>query len=502
MTTIVTNPIIHENSSIMFQTKISEKFPIFLEKDEKFGIISIQLNEAEIIQKKIGVLFTIDCSQSMSELCEDKKSKMEHAIHTLQRILIEFSNVKDVEIFVSVISFDDVIYEIFDFEKITNVNLDILIEKIQQIKPNLATNIEIALHSARQKIQTYLKENNKDNYKIHHIQLTDGFITSGEIQPKKLLKIINEKYSNTFVGFGINHDSDLLETLSSKKNGDYRFVDKIENSGFVYGEIIHNILYSTLELPRIVIENGKLYDWKTNSWKTEIQLPNLPSGIKKEYHIKSICPDEVNIKLYGIYSNNIKNTEEFIIEFDKIPELIDEDYNIIDSIDLTKYAYRQLTQQLLYEIKNYKINEKNNKMFTFDNNEIELSNKIKNLMENIQHYMKINDLENDNFMKLLLDDMYVCHKIFGTEFGKMFITARQRSQGNQNTYTPRTYISENKNIQKPLKLNRSKTICCSNNSSSENFSTCDNSHIFEEFSDNPYATPKIIKLMRNVSSSY
>ena len=136
-------------------------------------------------------------------------------------------------------------------------------------------------------------------------------------------------------------------------------------------------------------------------------------------------------------------------------------------------------------------------------------------------------------MKLLVDDIYVCYKIFGTDFSKMFITARQRSQGNQNTYTPTSSdITENNNNNKnkPLKLNRSQTICCGDNNTyfnnkpletlikNSNFDDLelgleigqlkfeDNNldtttpHVFGEINDNPYATPKIVKLMRNVSS--
>ena len=71
-------------------------------------------------------------------------------------------------------------------------------------------------------------------------------------------------------------------------------------------------------------------------------------------------------------------------------------------------------------------------------------NSTKELMNIIKKYIKENHLENDLFMKLLLDDLYVCYNNIGSEYENMCILGRQRSQGNQEAYTP-TYIPKNNN---------------------------------------------------------
>jgi hypothetical protein len=38
-----------------------------------------------------------------------------------------------------------------------------------------------------------------------------------------------------------------INTLANNKYGEYLFVDKIENAGFVYGEIVNNLVYSLIE---------------------------------------------------------------------------------------------------------------------------------------------------------------------------------------------------------------------------------------------------------------
>jgi hypothetical protein len=540
--------VIDEMSTCILTHRADSVFPFPISDSERFGIVSVKLLETEIVDVPIAILFTVDCSASMADNCKDDKTKIQHAIHTLSKILMELASVSQTDIYVSVISFDDIIHTIFDFVKITKNNVTTLIEKIQEIKPDKSTNIEIALKTAATNMELYLSQN--PTHRVYHIQLTDGVATAGESNSLKLLECVSNRYTNIFVGFGTQHDAELLEVLSSNRTGDYRFVDQIENSGFVYGEILHSILYCAIENPRIEIKGGIIYDWTTNSWETKIELPNLASGMKKEYHIKYADSqrNDVLVKIYGKAVTNSITSEELLYEIDIMPEFIDHEFGyIIDPTDLTRYAYRQIIQELIFEIKSLTyFNLTKERIPRVVKKEIYTTckYKLKRMMDELNAYMSKNKLESDLFMRLLYDDLDTCYKSLGLTNERMFICARQRSQGNQNTYTPRQ-TEEVNNVQNLLsipKLSRTKTNCFTFDSQSilhvpvplhvksdlsefirgvndhdnvsssvphlsrniqflnQQYPILNSIESETNYETNPYSTPKMLNLMRNISS--
>ena len=55
-----------------------------------FGILNIKTNKHDItILKKIQhIVFDVDCSGSMSDICNDNRSKMEHINHTIINMIM------------------------------------------------------------------------------------------------------------------------------------------------------------------------------------------------------------------------------------------------------------------------------------------------------------------------------------------------------------------------------------------------------------------------------
>ena len=66
---------------------------------------------------------------------------------------------------------------------------------------------------------------------------------------RKGWKTITKKtITNAFVGFGIDHDTVLFNKLGNLTNSGYYFIDKLENAGLVYGEILHGVFYKYLQI--------------------------------------------------------------------------------------------------------------------------------------------------------------------------------------------------------------------------------------------------------------
>jgi hypothetical protein len=282
--------------------------------------------------------------------------------------------------------------------------------------------------------------------------MSDGYANEGVTNSKKLTGLVNESVSNTFIGFGIEHNPQLLSDLSSGSNASYFYIDILENAGHVYGEILHGILYKRFKNTILTIQNGLVYNWKTNSWSSSLLIGDLISDTCKQYHIISNSCEEVKCILTGddILSDLHMNKEFCFNEF----------YD-----DLTKYYFRQKTLQMLfnsrhlnndededeneveyysYNLDTVKLDNVEDKKKQMDkikekNENIKLFKKqMKNLIKEMEDYVKEYNITEDKFIKNLCLDIAICYKTIGTKLGQMYSCSRQTSQGTQRVHSVRT----------------------------------------------------------------
>jgi len=442
-----------QNCFIELNNVKSSYIDLFPNDDYKFGILRVDMVKKDVTKNPVSILFTIDHSASMNDTCSDGKTKLEHVKYTLKKIFEELSN-KNCDIEVCVLLFDNKCKLLIDFVKINESVLPELVSKIQNIREQGSTNINKALQETQSIIS------NIQNRKCYHIFMTDGEANEGECDPYKLLEMVNNKITNIFVGFGIDHDSTLLRVLCKNgQNNEYKFVDQIEKSGMVYGEIIHNILYCLIDNPVLKINFGEIYDWKNNSWVEKIFIQDLVSETEKIFHIRTKTPNVI----YGEILRRENDAEINIMKVEVLPELVDNNKNILSN-DLTPFMFRQKTQEFMYEaielMEKGKVKNWNNKNVQFsqnindydfnlfslpiknvkpkkqihikDNSKEKIKNEIKSFIEKMMSYTKEEkDQEYNSMIKLLCDDLYICYKTINTNQGIMYTASRQTSQGNQ-----------------------------------------------------------------------
>ena len=217
--------------------------------------------------------------------------------------------------------------EIFDFVEITTENVEKYIQFIQYIQTDGSTDLLIPLEMCEKKYEER-QETHPDN-KFVHIELTDGEDTSCNTN-QTLVSHVTDNYNNIFIGFGVNHNSELLEMFTTNSNNEYRFIDNIDNSGYVYGEIIHNLLYTFVDNGCISVLNGLIYDWKTNEWTHSIDIGSIATGSTKTFHIKTTTPNLMTGKLcdnFGVFcagsqSEPVGGPDQKIFDFQERPSTL------------------------------------------------------------------------------------------------------------------------------------------------------------------------------------
>jgi hypothetical protein len=342
-----------------------------------------------------------------------------------------------------------------------------------------------------------------------------------------LAEIVDRSVTNAFIGFGIQHDTVLLNELGSGENSGYYFIDKLENCGLVYGEILHSILYKLIDNVTISLENGLVYDFKNNIWVSSLNIGQIVSESNKIYHIVSSNPRDCVVTFSGKKTSDLTDVS-FVVTGSETDEL------------LTKYIYRQRTLQYLFKVNKYlktknintnNLNNLNNWFSSSENmqsdastkDEAELKQELISFITEMKKYMTDNDLSGDGFMKNLCDDIYICYRTFGTKFGTMYVGARQTSQGTQRGYTvshtpddinEQNKINPNYNynyddniINSPRsnykhvfgklpvpKLKRHTAVDCFNYNNLPMLQ-----HELSDFTEAPYLTPTSAGLMREIS---
>ena len=427
--TTTSTDIFSELSLVLDNT--TDPFPIvFLpeEKDEKFGILTIKTIKIDNKQP-LYMLFTIDRTESMNECTSTfGLSKLQQVKLTFINILKYLSNMEK-EIIIQVNCFDTEVCTVIETTTISKCNISTIICIIESISTRGCTNLEIALVEANKTLSQVAREN--PSYLVNHIFMTDGDPNQGISCPRELAKLVNTEFPNIFIGFGIHHNAVILQALSACKNAEYQFIDNSKNTSIVYAETIYQLLFPAIKNLKIVIKNGKIYNWRTNDWEDHLLIPTVIS--EKEIIVHVVGSREMEVELYDEYTLLDTTTV--------LPELLDISTGIYETTDLTRYMYRQVVQDLLFRAK--QLNQQRfesktviDKVFPNQNESFDnVKSQIRNVFRTMHKYMRETDLLNDEFMILLCDDLNVIYKTLGKYEGIAYSSSRHTSQGSQRSYS-------------------------------------------------------------------
>jgi hypothetical protein len=209
--------------------------------------------------------------------------------------------------------------------------------------------------------------------------------------------------------------------------GEYYFINDYENTGKIYGEILHRLIYPALENIEICVKNGAIYNSVTNSWDSSIVEKEMYSEQKRTFHIQMNKNEKIEVdisgKVVGSIENEVENGEGELLQSITNHHLCT--LTRTETTDLTKYMFRQKTQELLFE--SVKTTQENS--FSKD-----FKKKLNVFFKKMRCYMRTHNLLEDPFMKLLCDDILVLYKTSGKHYAEMYSISRHQSQTNETPY--------------------------------------------------------------------
>lgn len=420
-------------------------FSIFPDTPEmKFGILEITIASTPVLSNEQVIDASIDVSGSMADMCKDGKSKNDHIKHTIINIVKSITKETDANITLGITSFDHTITEVLPDTKINSENFDFIKLNIQDLEPNGSTNINLAISKQTTRTEKRQALSIETMCPIIHtnITLTDGLANIGETNLTKISKYISPISNNIFIGYGKDHDATGLQLLAdSTPNGKYYYIDAVEEGYLIFGEILNSILFGALQNITFEIENGEIYNYKTNTWSSTLTIDTLTSEVIKQFHLKSINPRNVVVKIFAASIIHGETEASLILDdIDEIPALTNEDTDEPELKDLSVYLLRQKTQELMFKAHYQNISSNTN--INAYNNQINqqreqlLRTEINDLSTFMQCYLDQNPQNKKDEEKIqgLIEDMQVILKTIGSLKASMYSSARSNSQGEQRAY--------------------------------------------------------------------
>jgi von Willebrand factor type A domain len=393
----------------------------------KFGILKIKIADTPMLTQPQVLDSSNDNSGSMADRCNDGKSKMEHAIHTLKNIVTAVAKSEQASITMGTYSFDDTVETIFQDTKITKDNVAELRTNLDQLHPRNGTDLNQALEIQAARSRERYAVN--PNVRQTNITMTDGQTNQGKTTLySEMSNQVALNCTNIFIGFGNDHNAAGLQQLAdAQPNGSYFYVAEIEKACLVFGEVIHQMLYTALTDITIELTDAEIYDYKTNTWQTQLKIPSIVSEATKTYHIRSVAPHLVSAKIIA-QSAVHDETEPSLISDDNacLPPLINCDTNEINLTDLSVYMLRQRTQELMFKSHQHSL---------LGHRDPEAGKAIRTEMTQylnfMQQFAKEQNLEEDDMLKTLIADIIIILQTFNGPKAAMYSAARTGSQGRQ-----------------------------------------------------------------------
>jgi hypothetical protein len=198
-------------------------------------IVATQIKANPVVQTRqpIHLITLIDTSTSMSH-----DDKLKNVVTSLTSLL-EHMTVND---YLSVITYDTSVKTYFKQKKMDTEGKTETRHILSTLEPNGMTNMSGGILQGTEALLHEL------SIKECILLLTDGFANKGVTEVSELVDIIktsvqkNPSLSYSTIGYGTDHNAQLLTSLATEGGGSYNVVNSLEDTATVFGDVLGGLL--------------------------------------------------------------------------------------------------------------------------------------------------------------------------------------------------------------------------------------------------------------------
>ena len=270
-----------------------------LSKHPEWACIQVKAPESEN-RTPVHLCCVIDTSASM-----DSDNKLENVKRSLQ-FLLDFLGPQDS---VSVITFSETARTILTQTAVSATEKDNIRARISIIRVESNTNLSAGIVQARDSLQI-----DTSGSKQGILLLTDGIANMGLTRPADILDLVRNtitKFNGTSissVGYGTDHNVELLQSISTEGGGSYYVVNNLEDVATVFGDVLGGLVSCAAQQVRVVLPTGtevkSRYATNTVGDKMDIVIGDLPAGSEAAFLAKIPVGRPVTLKGYDLVTHN------------------------------------------------------------------------------------------------------------------------------------------------------------------------------------------------------
>jgi Ca-activated chloride channel family protein len=295
---------------------------------------------------------------------DDKLENVKRSLH----YLLNFLGEKD---HISVITFSSTAKTILSKMCCSLIEKENLRARIATIHLEFSTNLSAALVETRNVLLTDVS-----GIKQGILLLTDGMANDGVTEPAEIVvmtKKLLEDYHGTSlscIGYGTDHNAELLQSMATEGGGSYSIVNTLEDVATVFGNVLGGLISCSFQQVRISLPRQTEIKsrYATNHLdELEIMVGDLSAGMEAVVLAKIPLGHVLTVKAYDLkasqlatFETTVSSSEDVTIQTDGEAHYLRFDVlALLDDIASGKQTYDRYVEMVIACTRNIKAYREN-----------------------------------------------------------------------------------------------------------------------------------------------